>query len=561
VVLKPDYVEAYGNLGAALNRLKRHEEAIAHFERVLALQPGLAEAHADIGNALVALKRHEEAIERYRRAIAIRPRFADAHNNIGNALVILDRQRQAIVHFEAALSIDPDAFETRISLAAALSFIERHEEAVAHYRRALALRPDHADTYRLLGSALEAGSRPEEAVASLRHALEIRPNLAEAHNALGTSLLTLGRLAEGCRSIETAIALAPTRTDFHRNLAMATRHSAGDAHLQAMEELARDMTSLDDSQRMELHFALGKAYTDIERRSEALSHFIEANAIKRRQITYSEPTSLMQIERIKAVMTRDLLERKAGSGAVSELPIFIVGMPRSGSTLIEQILASHPAVFGAGEVGNFAETVARFCGASMAPALFTEIIPDMAVERLAELGASYLDSLRKLAPEAGRITDKMLPNFRMLGLIHLALPGARIIHARRDPLDNCLSAFGRNFSKSNQPFSYDLAELGRYYRAYDGLMAHWRNVLPAGVMIEVQYEHLVADLEPQARSILEHCGLDWDPRCLAFHDTERPVRTASVTQVREPLYRSSIGRWGSVRHMLGPLLDELGIEA
>lgn len=560
VALKPDHVEAHGNLGATLGLLQRHEEAIAAFERALALKPGLAEAHNDIGNALVALKRHEEAVERYRRALAIRPDFADAHNNIGNALTVLDRHRQAIAHFKAALAIDPDAFETHVSLAGALTHVERHDEAIVQYRAALALHPDHAELNWLLGGALEAGNRPEDAIVHHRRALEIKPDFADAHNSLGTSLMTLGRLGEAHRAIETAIGLKPARSDFHRNLAVSRRYAAGDAHLQAMEQLARDMASLEDGQRMELHFALGKAYTDIDRRQEALCHLIEANAIKRRQIQYDETAALAQIERIKQVMTRDLLRRRFGQGADSGLPVFILGMPRSGSTLIEQILASHPAVFGAGELGNFGAAVADLAGPAAAPASFIDIVPDMPGERLAELGTRYLDSVRALAPDAARITDKMLANFRMVGIIHLALPGARIIHARRDPLDTCLSCFGRNFAKGHQPFTYDLAELGRYYRAYDGLMAHWRDVLPAGVMLELQYEDLVADLEPQARNILAHCGLDWDPRCLAFHQTERPVRTASMAQVREPIYRSSIGRWGSVRHMLRPLLDELGIE-
>jgi hypothetical protein len=166
-----------------------------------------------------------------------------------------------------------------------------------------------------------------------------------------------------------------------------------------------------------------------------------------------------------------------------------------------------------------------------------------------------------LAPVEPRITDKMPANFRFVGLIHLALPGARIIHARRDPLATCLSCFEQLFVKDHQSFSYDLAELGRYYRAYQSLMAHWCNVLPAGVMLEVQYEDLVRDPEPEARRIVEFCGLDWDPRCLAFHQTDRPIHTASVAQVREPIYRSSLGRWQPVRHMLGPLLEGLGIEA
>jgi tetratricopeptide (TPR) repeat protein len=556
VALKPDYTQAFGNLGAALNKLKRHEEAIVPFKRTIELDPTLAEAHADIGNALAALERYEEATGRYLRALELKPDFVEAHYNLGNALIARQRYELAITHFEAALAIDPTAYETRVRFAKGLTLVDRHDEAIAQCQAALALRPESAEVHWHLGNALEGAGRSEEAIDRHRQALAIEPAFAWAHNALGTSLITLGRIAEGRKAIERAIELSPTEAEFHRNLAMARRFVPGDSRLQAMEELGRN-PSLRESQRMTLQFALGKAYADLGRREDALHHLIEANAIKRGKIKYDEKAALAQLDRIKEVFTRDLMRRKAGHGAPSDVPVFILGMPRSGSTLIEQILASHPDVFGAGELGTLGEMVVLFCRSTTPPTRFTEIVVDMPPERLGELGARYVDSVRALAPKATRITDKSLLNYRMAGLIHLALPGARIIHSRRDPLDNCLSCFEREFARDNQPFTYDLAELGRYYRTYDALMAHWREVLPEGVMLDVQYEELVGDFESQARRIVAHCGLDWDERCRAFHKTERPVKTASVTQVREPLYRSSVGRWQGVAHLLKPLLDEL----
>ena len=560
VALKPDYAEAHGNLGAVLNKLGRHEDAIAHFERALTIDPNRAEAHNDIGNALIALQRTEEAVERYRRALGIKPAFAEAHSNIGNALVKLERHGEATLHFKAALGLDPEAFQTHVSLGRALGVIGQHDEAVAIYRKAIELRPDNADVYWLLGCALEAGGQAEEAIAEYRRALALKPDSAEAFNGLGNALITLGRLAEGRQAIGRAIALAPARTDFHRNLAMSKRFAAGDAQLPVMEELARNAAALGDDQRMELRYALGKAYGDLGRPKIALPHLLEASAIKRAKIKYDEAAVLGELERIKAVMTRELIERKSGYGVASDVPVFIVGMPRSGSTLIEQILASHPDVFGAGEVPNFGQAVTSLCSSAGAVAPYTEVVPDMPGERLGELGARYLESVRPLAPQARRITNKLLANFRLVGLIHLALPAAKIIHARRDPLDTCLSCFEREFAKDFQLFTYDLAELGRYYRAYESVMAHWRRVLPQRAMLEVQYEELIADFEPQARRILAYCDVDWDARCLAFHRTERPVRTSSAVQVREPLYRSSVGRWQPVRHLLQPLLDGLGMQ-
>jgi hypothetical protein len=227
-------------------------------------------------------------------------------------------------------------------------------------------------------------------------------------------------------------------------------------------------------------------------------------------------------------------------------------MPRSGSTLVEQILASHPLVFGAGELYDLPNAVARLGVAAPYP----DFIPRLSGEQLRALGAAYLADVVPLAPEAARISDKMLSNFVYVGLMHLALPNARIIHVRRDPVDTCLSCFAKLFA-GPLPFTYDLGELGRYYHAYASLMDHWRRVLPSGVMLEVQYEDVVGDLEAAARRIVAHCGLEWDAACLAFHRHRRPVRTASLTQVRRPIYRASLGRGQSYGEFLAPLLAAL----
>ncbi|MGH7030610.1 MAG: sulfotransferase family protein [Stellaceae bacterium] len=244
-----------------------------------------------------------------------------------------------------------------------------------------------------------------------------------------------------------------------------------------------------------------------------------------------------------------MIRERAKQGDASPLPVFIVGMPRSGTTLVEQMLASHPEVHGAGELGEIERAVAALGGPDGVPA-------DIGGAELRRLGASYLAKVTALAPGATRITDKMPANFRYAGLIHLALPNARIIHLSRDPVDTCLSCFSILFG-GDQPFTYDLGELGRYYRAYQRLMAHWRAVLPAGVMLEVRYEALVGDFEQEARRIVAHCGLRWNAACLDFHNTRRPVHTASSVQVRRPLYRSSVGRWRPAEEVLRPLLDAL----
>ena len=247
-------------------------------------------------------------------------------------------------------------------------------------------------------------------------------------------------------------------------------------------------------------------------------------------------------ERIRTVFTPELVRTFQGVGEPSSIPLFIVGMPRSGTTLIEQILASHPQVFGAGELSNLEEAAAGVCstGGHLYP--FPEAMLHISGEHLQRLGARYVSEITRLCPNATHVTDKMPANFLFAGLIQLALPNARIIHAIRDPVDTCMSCFSKLFA-SGQYHTYDLEELSRYYRHYQALMEHWHRVLPSGRILDVRYEDVVADVEGQARRVISYCGLEWDKRCLAFHETERPVHTASAAQVRQPIYSSSIGRW------------------
>jgi Sulfotransferase family len=278
------------------------------------------------------------------------------------------------------------------------------------------------------------------------------------------------------------------------------------------------------------------------------------NRLKRGQILYDERATLDQFERIRAVFTKELItETPAAQGTPT--PVLIVGMPRSGTTLVEQMLASHPHVFGAGELPDLPTLTAglREAGGSDYP----DCIAALDRAALRACGEAYVDGLRRRAPEAGCVTDKLPANFAHLGFACLAVPNVSIVHVRRDPLDTCLSCFSKLFAQDQLHFAYDLAELGRYYQAYARLMEHWRAALPPGRMLELQYEDVVADPEPHARRLLAHCGLEWDAACLRFHETKRPVRTLSAGQVREPLFRVSVGRARPYREWLGPVMEAL----
>ncbi len=474
-----------------------------------------------------AIARHQagrlgEAIALYEQILALQPNFSEVHNNRGLALAELDR---------------PD-------------------EAVASYARAVAIKPDNPETLCNWGLALAQLERRDEAEAKFRCAIAINPGFAGAYNNLGLILKERGRMAEARSAVEEAIRLSPKDASYYDNLAAMRSFSAGDRHLTALESLAADTASLSAVNRMHLHFALAKISEQLGNPDDAFRLLLVAKALKRQQVAYDEAAALGQMIRTRELFTREFVRDREAQGVRSQVPLFIIGMPRSGTTLIEQILASHPAIFGAGELTLFEQTTDAIRRATPQSPPFPEFMPDLSARQLRDLAALYLDKLSARAPGAARIVDKMPANFRFTGLIHLALPDATIIHAIRDPVDTCVSCFAVHFTKG-QSHTYDLAELGRYYRHYQELMAHWRRVLPPGRIIDVRYEELVDDLEGVARRINARCGLPWNSRCLDFHRNERPIRTASAMQVRLPIYRSAIGRWRRYRNYLGPLFAEL----
>ena len=463
-----------------------------------------------------------EAIRCYELILSINPALPDIQNNLGHALAALGRPAAAAAAFSRAIELKPDYPEALCNWGLALAELECFDEAESKYRKAIA----------------------------------IDPRFAGAYNNLGLLLKATGRLTEAQRAFEQAIALSPGDFSLYENLAAVRPFDRDDPYLAVLEAAADKADALSAAQQTHLHFALAKAHDSFGRPEYAFAHLQKANWLKRQQIGYDEAAALGQMKRLREITTRDFMRARQDCGERSAIPVFIVGMTRSGTTLIEQILASHPQVFGAGETPVLDQAAGSIQKLLPCAPGFPEMMLRMSPADFHALGSLYLDRMMERAPTALRITDKMTINFLFVGLIHLALPDATIIHAVRDPADTCLSCFSTHFTNGNE-HTYDLAELGRYYRHYRELMAHWRDVLPPGRILDVRYEELVADLESVARRIIAHCGLDWDARCLDFHRTQRPISTASATQVRKPIYRNSVERWRKYEPFLGPLLSEL----
>jgi tetratricopeptide (TPR) repeat protein len=414
------------------------------------------------------------------------------------------------------LKLQPKRADLHIRFGTELQDMEQHEEAADHFRAAAELLPDQVAPCTALARSLSALGRREEAAAIFEAVAAAHPENPDAQFEMGKAFQHWGHFDDARRCFENALALQPGSPAVWYARVTGERFGSDHPAVAALERMATEAARYAEADRVQLHFALAKVYDDLRRPEEAFAQWQAGHAIQRRLTPYDEADELGLLSRIGEMFSADFLSAQTGAGDPSEVPVFIVGMPRSGTTLVEQMLASHPDVFGAGEAADLARLYDSLNAGDRA----------LTRDELAWVGARYVERLRRRAPTAKRITNKMPGNFAAVGLIAAALPHARIIHVRRDPVDTCFS-FWSNLFNTGHLYTHDLGELGRYYRGYEKLMAHWRRALPEGALIEVAYEDLVGNFETQARRLVAACGLAWDPACLAFHKTERPVETAA----------------------------------
>lgn len=554
LALDASLASALNNMGSICRANKDKPAAIDWYRKTLAAHPHHLESLSNLGAVLLEEDRAEEAVEPLEHALRFNADYVEALCNLGLARNALDQHDAAFLLLQRALRIRPDYAEALAGLARVFHEKENLDEALRCARRAVELAPEKAEIYSQLAGIHIEMAHSDEAETLYRRALEIDPENNEALLGLGHLAMEQGNMEQAEALCRQALALKAENLPARLLLAQLKKVQAGDENLAALEALAtqsgKPMTS---RQTISLHFALGKCYDDTRQYDKAFPHFLEGCGLKRATYRYDADEVSQRFDAIMQVLSRETLDSLRGAGDPSGVPIFVLGMPRSGTTLTEQIIASHPEVHGAGELPDLLTIAQR----QLDGAAYPENIRSIDRSILTAWGNDYVAGLRKRAPQARHITDKMPANFLALGLIHLMLPNAKIIHVNRNPVDTCLSCFTRLFNRKQEQ-TYDLAELGRYYADYARLMEHWRKVLPAGAFLDVQYEDIVADQEAQARRMLEYCGLEWNDACLDFHKHKRSIRTASVTQVRQPIYTSSVERWRPYEKHLGPLLDALG---
>ncbi|MCP5004829.1 MAG: tetratricopeptide repeat protein, partial [Planctomycetes bacterium] len=393
------------------------------------------------------------------------------------------------------------------------------------------------------------------ALDSFHKALHIKPDYAETWNNLGNALKSLGKMENAIESYRKAISHKPDYAAAYFALAQTKQHTEYDGDMTAMETLL-GKSGITDKEKVQICFGLGKAFEDLKQYDEAFNYFQNGNRIKRNMFDYSISAERVFFDKLVKVFDKKFFDQRKGCGCNRDVPIFVLGMPRSGTTLVEQILASHYQVFGAGELSDIKQLLFEQ-NHELRHETFPENVSGFDLKVFTQLGEEYIRRISRYnIDRKDYVTDKMPFNTLFIGMIKVILPMAKVIHCRRNPVDTCLSCYKADFNEYKK-FSYDLTEIGQYYRLYHNLMTHWHEVLP-DFIYDVQYEDLVADQELQTRQLLDFCGLPWHEACLSFHTLDRKIKTASFSQARQPLYKSSVHSWKRYEKHLGPLLEALG---
>jgi tetratricopeptide (TPR) repeat protein len=552
---RPQMAEAHNNLGNALRMIGDVEGAVQAYQDALIQRERYPEAYNNLGTLLQQRGQLEEAEHALRKAINQNPQYVEAHDNLANLYVAQEKDTEALRVLGDALKFAAAHVQTLLITARIQLRRNALAQAEQATRHALAQEPDNAEALTVLGQILHETDRYDEALTVLERAVEANPESPEALNFYGVALKSVGRLEEARDFIMRALKRNPRMFGAYANLNDLVDFSEGEGEdlFKEMDNIFKSARSPEAGHFVALHFAYAKALDDRGEHERALEHYITGGRMKRAQLNYDEADTHGFFDKIRSVFPKSVFENRTFEGLDDDRPVFIVGMPRSGSTLAEQILSSHPDIYGAGEVKYLSYALGRlrdrFPSLPKYPDLMNKITP----AQMEIAAKNYLTSLTATSGNSKRVTDKLLTNYFFVGLLNLLFPNAKVIHTQRDPVDTCLSGFTKLF-KDDMPHSYELGELGRYYGKYRELMEHWETVLPEGFMITVRYEDVVADTEKEAKRLIEFLGLPWSDKCVDFHKSDRPVKTASVAQVRKPIYKTSVKRWKKYGEGLQPLV-------
>lgn len=572
------YAKAYNNLGIVYKELGQMDEAIESYEQLIIIQPGNAEAHNNLGNLLTDLGELDSAIKSYKNALIIQPDYFEVHNNLGSIFNELGHNDEAIKCYELALAINPDFADAHNNLGVILQSIVQFDEAANCYKKAITINPEHSEALSNLGNILkECGQfdeaidfykkaltvnpkfdnarynlgvslyklgKTDKAIAAFEQVLTNNPNFADALNFLGTLFHDLGQVDEAINCYVNALAIEPENSHFHYNLSQLKQYKLGDTQFTHMLSLI-SRKDLIKAERIRLCFALAKAYEDLGNKAELFKVLNEGNSLLKNELNYLIETDLKKHSIIRKLFKS--VNTKPSYDQITVRPIFIVGMPRSGTSLVEQIISSHHQVHGLGELNTLDTLIYDYLSQNNA----------LSNKDFFLIRKKYLDSLLNLNFSESIITDKMPINFENIGFILKAFPEAKIIHLKRDAMAVCWSIYKRHFSNKNLGFSYDMRDLAQFYNSYIELMDFWHKLFPNQIY-DICYENLTNNQEQETRNLLDYCELSWDQNCLNFYTNKKAVTTASSLQVKEPMYQGSSEAWKKYETQLKLLIKNLG---
>jgi tetratricopeptide (TPR) repeat protein len=621
VARNPKDVNMTALLGAILFKMRRGKDSEAALREAIRLAPSFAKPHEDLGMLLVHQRRPQEAVEILQKATRLDPKVDNSWLNLGKALAMLGRGKEADEAFEKSFDLNPerkmlalaaehhkegrmaeaerlyrevlssnpdnvdalrfmgmiaygagkleeaahifqrvvdqapDFVAALIDLGRTLKDLSRFEDAINCFKNVVRLEPENAKGHYLLAGTLSPAALNYEAIESFQRALELRPDHAGAWLGLGHALKTVGRQEEAIDAYRECIRLKPDSGPTYWSLANLKTYKLSDDDIEIMVEKL-EQGGLSDESEVNFLFALAKAHEDRGDYEAAWKYYEQGNTTRRALESYDPVRTETLIDSIIEVFDQPLLEANTGLGNPDPAPIFIIGLPRSGSTLLEQILASHSQVEGTSELPYIGQVSSSLNRNPRDGVNYPEAVRELGAEHFQALGQDYLQKAQMHRTEgAAFFIDKMPNNYPSVGFMHLILPNAKIIDARRYPLDSCLSCYRQLFGRG-QSFTYDLTDIGEYFLQYQRAMDHWHEVMP-GRVLTIQYEEVVTDFENQVRRLLEYCGLPFEEACLRYYETERPVRTASSEQVRQPVYSKSVHFWRNHESQLGELIEVL----
>ena len=568
----PDFPQAHEELGNALLAQNKPEKALESFKKTTELNPNNADAFIKLGKVFSALGRKEEADESYKSALALNPiqeQLATAmqHFTRGeveeaeqicrealkkqpddvNGLRLLasiaskmEQKEDAIVLLERAVELKPKFAGAWGDLAESYTEIESYGKALDAVQRVIQLQPDLPFGFMIRGSILGKMSDHEGSIEAYHQALKIEPDHLGSNMGLGNILKTVGNYDDSVAVYKKCIEIQPLFAEAYWSLANLKTYTFEDSEIEAMEEHVQNEV-MPSSNKAFFHIALANSKEKEKQYDEAWAHFETGNNMRRQEEIYDSVQTQVTHDALIEVFDKEFVESKKNMGSQSNAPIFIVGLPRSGSTLVEQILASHSKVEGTKELPDLSLLGRKLTKSKPRGIQYPEAVKEMTNEEFVEFGEDYLTTTKRYRTDKPHFIDKMPNNFAHIGFLKLILPNAKVINATRHPLDSCMSSFKQLFYKG-QSWSYDLFEIGEYYLEYDRVMKHWQEILPNEIL-DLEYEKLVENQEHETNRLLEFCGLDWEEHCLKFYENKRPIKTASDTQARKKVYKSSVNMW------------------